>query len=163
MNMRRQQFTWMTGIGILLGLCSSVHICSAQDPVSGTVQVSTVVSVEARHGKEIPAVNNKEDVRVMEGHDRLRVTDWIPLQGSQADLELLILIDEATGQTVANQFDDVRKFMSAQPPTTAIAVGYMENGTVRLTQDFTRDHDAVGKALRIPLGAAAGGNSPYLS
>src|SRR5580704_16707706 len=132
MNMRRQQFTWMTGIGILLGLCSSVHICSAQDPVSGTVPVNTVVSVEARHGKEIPAVNNKEDVRVFEGKERLQVKDWLPLQGSQANLELLILIDEAAGQSVANQYDDVRKFIDAQPPTTAVAVGYMEYGTVRL-------------------------------
>jgi hypothetical protein len=161
--MRRRQFTWMTGIGILLGLCSSVHICSAQDPVSGTVQVSTVVSVEARHGKEIPAVNNKEDVRVFEGKERLQVRNWIPLQGSQANLELLILIDEAAGQSVANQYDDVRKFIDAQPPTTAVAVGYMEYGTVRLAQNFTKDHEAAGKALRIPLGAVAGGNSPYLA
>jgi hypothetical protein len=122
-----------------------------------------VVSVEARHGKDIPMVNNKEDVRVLEGHDRLRVTDWIPLQGSRADLELLVLIDEATGQTVASQFDDLRRFISAQPPTTAIAVGYMEYGTVRMAQNFTKDHDAAGKSLRIPLGAAAGGTSPYLS
>jgi hypothetical protein len=122
-----------------------------------------VVSVEARHGKEAPAITNKEDVRVLEGKERLRVTNWIPLQGSQANLELLILIDEATGQTVANQFDDVRRFITGQPPTTAIAVGYMEYGTVRLTQNFTKDHDAAGKALRIPLGAAAGGTSPYLA
>jgi hypothetical protein len=125
--------------------------------------VSLVVSIEARHGKEIPVVNNKEDVRVFEGHDRLRVTDWVPLKGGQADLELLVLIDEATGQTVAGQFDDVRRFMNAQPPTTAIGVGYLEYGTVRMAQNFTKDHEAAGKALRIPLGAAAGGASPFLS
>ena len=78
-------------------------------------------------------------------------------------MELLILIDEASGQSVANQFADLRKFMEAQPATTQIAVGYMENGTVQLTQNFTNDHQAAGKALRIPLGAFAGGNSPYLS
>ena len=128
----------------------------AHQPPSGTIPVSVVVSVEARHGKEIPVVNNKEDVRVFEGHDRLPVTDWIPLQGSQADMELLVLIDEATGQTVASQFDDVRRFMSVLPPTTAIAVGYLEYGTVRMAQDFTKDRDAAGKALRIPLGAVAG-------
>jgi hypothetical protein len=32
-----------------------------------------------------------------------------------------------------------------------------------MVQNFTKDHDAAGKALRIPLGAAAGGNSPFLS
>jgi hypothetical protein len=161
--MRRLHLTWLTIFGILLGLSSVTKIWSAQQPPSETVPVSVVVSVEARHGKVIPVVNNKEDVRVLEGHDRLRVTDWIPLQGSQADLELLVLIDEATGQTVASQFDDLRRFMSAQPPTTSIAVGYMENGAVRMAQDFTKDHDSAGKTLRIPMGAAAGGNSPFLS
>ncbi len=91
------------------------------------------------------------------------MTGWVPLQGSQAGLQLLVLIDEAAGQSVANQFDDVRRFMNSQPPTTEIAVGYMEYGSVHLTQNFTPDREAVGKALRIPLGAAAGGNSPYLS
>jgi hypothetical protein len=150
-------------LGLLFGICGVSNSSSAQQPPSETVPVNMVVSVEAKHGKEIPEVNNKEDVRVMEGHDRLRVTGWIPLQGSQADLELLVLIDEATSQSVASQFEDLRRFMSAQPPTTAIAVGYMENGTVRMVQNFTKDHDAAGKALRIPLGAAVGGNSPFLS
>ncbi|HXP82686.1 MAG TPA: hypothetical protein VN976_22490 [Verrucomicrobiae bacterium] len=161
--MRRLYLTWLTIIGILLGFSSVTNIWSAQQSPAETVPVSMVVSVEARHGKDIPVVNNKEDVRVFEGRDRLRVKDWIPLQGSQADLELLVLIDEAAGQTVASQFDDVRRFMSAQPPTTAIAVGYLEYGTVRMVQNFTKDHDAAGKALRIPMGAVAGGSSPYLS
>jgi hypothetical protein len=161
--MRRPHLTWLTIIGILLGLSSVATTRSAQQSPSETVPVSMVVSVEAKHGKDIPVVSNKEDVRVLEGHDRLRVTDWIPLQGSQANLELLVLIDETTDQSVASQFDDLRRFISAQPPTTTIAVGYMENGTVRMVQNFTKDHDAAGKALRIPLGAAAGGNSPFLS
>jgi hypothetical protein len=161
--MRRLNLKLVTIIGTLMALSSAAKAWSAQQPPSEAVPVSMVVSVEARHGKEIPVVNNKEDVRVMKGHDRLRVTDWIPLQGSQADLELLVLIDEATVQTVASQFDDVRRFMSAQPPTTAIAVGYIEYGTVRLAQNFTKDHDLAGKTLRIPIGAAAGGSSPFLS
>jgi hypothetical protein len=161
--MKRLHLMWLPILGILFGTCGISDSSRAQQPPSGTIPVSVVVSVEARHGKEIPVVNNKEDVRVFEGHDRLPVTDWIPLQGSQADMELLVLIDEATGQTVASQFDDVRRFMSVLPPTTAIAVGYLEYGTVRMAQDFTKDRDAAGKALRIPLGAVAGGSSPYLS
>lgn len=163
MTMRSLYIAWFTIIGILMGFSSVTNIWSAQQSAAETVPVSMVVSVETRHGKDIPVVNNKEDVRVFEGRDRLRVTDWIPLQGNQADLELLVLIDEKAGATVASQFDDVRRFMNAQPPTTAIAVGYLEYGTVRMAQNFTKDHDAAGKALRIPLGAVAGGSSPYLS
>ena len=80
--MKRLHLIWLPILGILFGTCSFSDSSRAQQPPSETVPVSMVVSVEARHGKEIPVVNNKEDVRVFEGHDRLRVTDWIPLQGS---------------------------------------------------------------------------------
>jgi len=160
--MRRPYFTWLTIVTILLGLSSVTDVWSAQQTPSEAVPVSTVVSVEAKHGKEIPVVN-KEDVRVLQGRDRLRVTDWIPLQGDHAELELLILIDEASRVTLAIQYDDLRQFMNAQPPTTSIAVGYMEYGTVRMAQNFTKDREAVGKALRIPLGPSFGFGSPYLA
>jgi hypothetical protein len=153
---------WPTILGLLFGLTVFTLPTQAQQPAPGTVPVSAVVSVEARHGKDIPVVN-REDVRVIEGHDRLQVTGWVPLQGNQAVLELFVLIDEATGASLATQFDDVRRFLNSQPPTTTVAIGYIQNGTVRIVQNFTNDHAAAGKTLRIPLGAFAGGSSPYLS
>lgn len=162
--MRHLHHILLTILGIALSMCISTEIRAAQQPATTgeTVPVNMVVTVEPRRGKEIPVVN-KEDVRVMQGHERLRVTDWIPLQGDNADVELLILIDEASGSALANQFDDLRKFMNAQPASTAIGVGYIQNGTVRLTQNFTKDHEAAGKALRIPLGPLIGDASPYLA
>ena len=151
-----------TILGLLIGFSWTISSWSAQQSASGTVQVSTVVSVEARHGKDIPAVN-REDVRVFEDRNRLQVTDWIPLQGDQSSLELFILIDDASNTTLASQFEDMRRFMNAQPPTTAIAVGYIQNGTVQVVQNFTKDHSEAGRALRIPFGSGAAGSSPYLS
>ena len=151
-----------TVLGLLIGFSWTISLGLAQQPTSGTVPVTTVVSVEARHGKDIPVVS-REDVRVFEGHNHLKVTDWIPLQGDLSSLELLVLIDDASDSNLASQFEDMRHFMNAQPPTTAIAVGYIQNGTVRIVQNFTKDHSEAGKALRIPLGSATGGNSPYLS
>ena len=151
-----------TILGLLIGFSWGISSWSAQQSAYGTVPVSTVVSVEARHGKDIPVVN-REDVRVFEGHNRLKVTAWIPLQGDQSSLELFILIDDASNTTLASQFEDMRRFMNAQPPTTAIAVGYIQNGTVQVVQNFTKDHSEGGKALRIPFGSGAAGSSPYLS
>jgi hypothetical protein len=145
----------------ILGLLA-ISSSSAQRSPTGTVAVTTVVSVEAKHGKDIPVIN-REDVRVFESRNRLQVTGWIPLQGDQSSLELFVLIDDASNSSLASQFEDIRRFMNAQPPTTAIAVGYMQNGTVRTVQSFTKDHSEAGKALRIPLGVGAGGSSPYLS
>jgi hypothetical protein len=164
MTMRRRHLTWLIWVGILLGSSSLTETWAAQQPAASleTVPVSTVVTVEAKHGKEVPVVN-KEDVRVLQGRERLRVTDWVPLQSQNADLELLILIDEASRATLAMQYDDLRQFMNAQPPSTAIAIGYIEYGSVRMAQNFTKDREATNKALRIPLGSAALGGSPYLA
>ena len=162
--MRRLPLIFSTIMGTLLVFsCVTKTWAAPQSAAPDTVSVSTVVSVEARHGKEISTIDNKEDVGGFEGKERLTVTAWVPLQGSQAAMSLLILIDESVGQTVALQFSDVRRFMNEQPPTTSIALGYMQYGTVRIAQDFTQNRDATGKALRITLGAAAGGSSPYLS
>src|SRR6266404_3636878 len=151
-----------TVLGLLIGFSWGISSWSAEQSATGPVPVSTVVSVEARHGEDRPVLD-REDVRVFEGRDPLQVTDWIPLQGDQSSLELFVIIDDASNTNLASQFEDLRRFMSAQPPTTAIAVGYMQNGTVRVVQNFTKDHSEAGKALRIPFGSGAAGSSPYLS
>jgi len=127
-----------------------------------TVSVSMLVSVEAKHSKDVPVVT-KEDVRVFQGKKRLQVADWVPLQGNQAALELLLLIDDASSMRVATQLDDFRQFMNAQPGTTAIAVGYMQNGSARIVQNFTKEHSQAEKALRMPLGAEVGETSPFFA
>lgn len=161
--MRLTRLTSLATICLILGISTGHTISAAPQTGSDTVPVRTVVSVEAKHGKEIPEITNKEDIRAFEGQERLRVAEWLPFQGAQANLELLVLIDESIEASVANQFDEIRRFMNAQPPTTAIAVGYLEYGTVKMAQNFTADREATGKALRIPLGAFAAGNSPYLA
>lgn len=160
--MKGSHTAWTTVLGLVIGFSWGISSWSAQQSASGTVPVSTVVSVEARHGKDIPVVN-REDVRVFEGRNRLQVADWIPLQADQSSLELFVLIDDATDANLASQFEDMRHFMNAQPPATAIAVGYIQNGTVRIVQNFAKDHSQAGKALRMPFGSSAGGSSPYLS
>lgn len=133
----------------------------AQTGPAETVPVSMVVSVEAKHGGEVPLLN-REDVRVFQGNNQLRVTDWVALQGDRAELELFVLLDEGSNRDIGLQFDDLRQFMSSQPDTTAIAVGYMRYGTVNIAQNFTKDHAQAGKALRLPLGSGFS-TSPYLS
>ena len=144
----------------------SAHRVSARQgqPENATgPQVHMTVSVEARHGIEVPAVN-KEDVIVGEGHDHDRVSSWIPAQGSNAGLDLLILIDDSSSVSLGSQLDDIRSFIDAQPTSTFVGVGYMQNGTVDMKQDFTADHASAAKSLRLPLGAAAGVTaSPYFS
>src|SRR5438132_1582106 len=66
----------------------------AQQASSSGVPAHMVVTVEPRHGSNVPVIN-REDVMVYQGHDRAKVTDWLPLQGEHAGLQLFILIDDA--------------------------------------------------------------------
>lgn len=161
--MNRRTKKWGSGCA-LIGIAVLAVLAWAQENVaSPTVPVSIIVSVEAKHGKDIPTIY-KEDVRVFQDRDRLKVQDWIPYHGEQAGLELFILIDDATDTSVLGlQLDDLHQFINGQPPSTTIAVGYIRSGTVNILQNFTADHQLAAKSLRLPLGSAGGMASPYLA
>ena len=76
---------------------------------------------------------------------------------------MFILIDDAARSSVSSQFGDLREFIYSLPRTTAVGVGYMRNGTVRVAQDLTTDHRQAVNSLRIPLGSPGVYGSPYLS
>jgi hypothetical protein len=121
-----------------------------------------LVTVEARHGANIPEISQR-DVMVYEGHDRDQVTDWVPAQGDHAALELFILLDDGSGINLGSQLDGLRKFITAQPASTLIGVAYMQNGTAKVEQNPTNDHALAAKALRLPLGSPGVNASPYFS
>lgn len=126
------------------------------------VSVHMVVTVEARHGTDVPVVN-REDVMVSEGRDRDQVTGWTPLQGAHSGLELFILIDDASNASLGSQLEDLREFVKSQPESTSIGVGYMRNGTVDVVSNLTHDHALAAHALRLPLENGGAVGSPYLS
>jgi len=134
----------------------------AQDAAPTTVSVSMTVTVNVAENKRMPEIT-QQDVFVKQGKERLKVTGWTPAQGDQAGLDLFILIDDASDSSLGSQLDDLRTFISAQPATTSVAVGYMSNTTVQLVQNFTTDHAAAAKSVRLPLGSAGAFGSPYLS
>jgi hypothetical protein len=134
----------------------------AQKTGTRLLPVSLNVSVETRHGGAVPEIL-REDVRVLQGKNRLTVTDWVPLQREQGELQLFVLMDESLASDIGIQFEDLRHFMMNEPATTAIALGYMQHGTAEVVQTFTKDHSLVAKALRLPMGASGISPSPYLS
>jgi hypothetical protein len=73
------------------------------------------------------------------------------------------LIDDSLDQSVASQWNDLRAFIMAQPPNTAVAVAYIDNSSAMIAQDFTTNHELAAKALRIPRGQFGIGSSPYLA
>jgi hypothetical protein len=144
-------------------LSCSLQLASAQEPpTAGGIPAHLVVTVEPRHGSDVPAIPENE-VMVYEGHDRDSVTEWIPAAGDRAALDLYILMDDSSGEGLGSRLDDLRQFINAQAPATKVGVAYMQNGRARIEQDLTADHGLAAKALRLPLGEAGINASPYIS
>lgn len=143
-------------------LCIPRLVVAQEDRAPAGVPVQLVVTAEPKHGNEVPQIS-QQDVIVNQGHDRRPVTGWVQATGPNAGLELAILIDDSSGFNFGSQMDDIRAFITEQPPSTLVAVGYMQNGTVNLAQDFTQDHVAAAKSLRLPQGFIGAEASPYFS
>jgi hypothetical protein len=142
---------------------ASLFPARAQDQTSSAnVQVTTVVTALGPKYTAPPALG-KQDINVTEGKQKREVTNWIPAQGDKAALQLAIVIDDADSQDLAIQLSDLKNFINSQPPSTAIGVFYASNGTVQAASQFSTDHEAVAKSLRIPLGYTGAYSSIYLS
>jgi hypothetical protein len=133
-------------------------LSAARTNAAGPESVTFTVTATAKKGNEVPAVT-KDDVRFFLDKQKTQVADW--KRGEK--LYLAVLIDDSLDNNVANQWNDVRAFFNAMPPTTYISVSYNRNGTAMVAQDFTNDHALAGKALRIPLGNEGTFSSPYLA
>jgi hypothetical protein len=154
--------SYLRPVVLLAGSVLAAPLPTAQQsPASGTA-VHMVVTAEARHGTDVPVIQ-KEDVMIYQGRDRVKATDWIPLQGDHAELELFLLLDDAAGSSLGSQLQDLRRFINSQPATTRIGVGYMRNGTVDIVQNLTNDHNKAATSLRLPSGDPGVNASPYFS
>lgn len=130
---------------------------------SSKVSVSTVVTVLGPNYTPPPPIE-KGDVSVYSNKTRLDVTGWVRAHDEKAGLQLAILIDEAVDPTLGNQFKDLTDFINSQPKSTAVGLYYAQHGTVATEADFSTDHAAVAKKLRLPMGRrAAASPSIYLS
>jgi hypothetical protein len=135
----------------------------SQEKASPAIQVHVVITDTAlREDSELPPLQ-KEDVKVKQGKNSLKVTQLIPAQGENATLQLMILIDDALNTSIGNNLNDVKEFISAQAPSTVIGIAYMSNASVNVVQNFTADHDLAVKAVRLPRGGFSTMDSPYLS
>lgn len=158
----KQRSLFCLGLLVLVAYLATESAMAQQTPSAGGVPSHIVVTVEPKHGNEAPTIR-QEDVMVFEGHDRDTVTGWTPLKGDRAGLELFVLIDDELSTMVGNQLDDIRKFINEQPAATKVGVAYMQNGTARVLQDPTSDHDQAAKVLRLPMGIGGANASPYFS
>jgi hypothetical protein len=147
----------------LLVVCFLAGSVRAQDQGTGSgVPVRVVVTVEGQKGAVPPSLT-QDDVLVYLDNQRMRVTEWTPIQNDRIGLQLWLLIDDGTDTTLGTQFEDLRRFVLDQPSTTQVGIGYLRNGTVQVEQKPTADHALAAKSIRLPLGQPGISASPYLA
>jgi hypothetical protein len=138
-------------------VCSATLLAETPNPAVAGNATITVTAIGKKDTAPPPL--SKDDIQLSVNKERKQVAGW-----EKADsLGLAILIDDSLDTTVASQWNDLREFIMAQPPSTAIAVAYIDNSTATVAQDFTTDHALAAKALRIPRGQFGIGSSPYLA
>jgi len=154
------------GFALLLFLAAVLFVtfplAAQQAGSEPTIPITTVVTVLGPKYTPPPAVT-KDDIAVYMGKDKRPVISWTPAQGDKAALELAIVIDEADSSDLGLQFGDLTSFIKSQPSTSGVALFYASNGTVKAASQFSTDHEAVAKSLRLPFGRGAAYTSIYLS
>lgn len=137
-------------------LLTAGSVSAQKAPAAGSAATFTVTAVGKK--QEAPPIA-KDDVQLFQGKERKQILDW----KKSDSLFLAILIDDSIDTGAGGQWDYLKEFIAAQPPSTQIAVGYIRSSVTMLAQDFTPNHELAAKALRLPLGPSALGSSPYLA
>lgn len=150
--------------GSIFVIALSARIMHSQvKAVPTAVKVHMVVTDQSFSDNSDPPVLRPENVQVKQGKNALEVEQLVPARGDNAALQLFILIDDTLDPRVGSNLDEIRDFVSAQPASTVVGVGYMSNATFQVVQNFTADHAIAAKSLRLPRGRLSAMDSPYLS
>jgi len=153
---------FVTAVVLVVLAFAAAKVPAQEPPTANGVPVHMLVTVEARHGENVPEIT-RDDVMVYQGRDRDQITGWTPTQGDQSALELFVLLDDSSNISLGSQLEDLRQFVASQPASTKVGIAYMQNGIARVEQNLTSDHAAAAKALRLPMGIGGINASPYFS
>jgi hypothetical protein len=124
-------------------------------------QGQAIVTVLPLESHETPVNISQNQLRATVNGRSSDIIDWKPLNGSNSNLELVIMIDGSTHAGIGLLFDDLAGFIRGLPADAKVAVGYMDAGRTVLRGGLSTDRAGAIDALRIPAGAAGSNASPY--
>lgn len=148
----------LTKLGLLLGAFLVMIGAGPARTASPAVGSATFTVTASGKKDTAPPPISKDDVQLFQGKERKQIAGW----EKGDELFLFILIDDATSTDFGSVMGEVKNFIASQPPATHIAVGYIRDSVTMVVQNFTDNHELAEKAIRLPIGAAGIGSSPYL-
>ena len=127
----------------------------------GQGQGQTVVTVLPKKN-DAPATNvSQQNVQIEVNGKQSQITNWLPLRGSHANVELVLLIDDGARTSLGSEFDDIREFVQSLPPNVKISLAYMANGRSVFAGPLTANHATALQQLHLPAAAPGYSASPY--
>ena len=159
MKINRYLVTAISGLALVAAMPG--YSASLPD-ITGSPQM--VVTMLPGAGGSRPDNLAPGDINVQLSKTPAQIIHLQRLSGDLADMQLFVLLDDSsrTG-SLGTHLKELKDFFNSLPPTTQLAVGYMRNGTVSMSQEFTADHQKAVAALRLPMATAGGNGSPYFS
>lgn len=124
------------------------------------VPAQSIVTILTKNSEAPPNIQ-PHDFKVQVNGKSTNLTDLTPLRGDRAGMELVILIDSGARNSLGRQMDEIKQFIQSLPPTTQVAIAYMQNGQAYMAQPLSADKSVALKALHLPGGIAGGSASPY--
>jgi len=138
---------------VLTLLAASATAARAQQ--EGPTPTQALVQVDSA----APAVIKTSNVVLKVDNNITPLTSLAPVTPSGA--QVAILIDDGLRMSVGRELAGLRKFVESLRPGTEVFIGYMQNGRVVSAQNFTTDHAAAARSLRLPQGSPGISASPY--
>ncbi|HTW68095.1 MAG TPA: hypothetical protein VME17_25945 [Bryobacteraceae bacterium] len=121
-----------------------------------------VVTIGHHYGHQ-PPVLTREDLTITQRYAPLPITNVIPLRGDRAALDLFLLVDHCSNCEPGSKFEELSRFISSQPPTTAVGVAYIQSGRLQIAENPTYDRRRAVNALNTPEGSKPASPFPALA
>jgi len=136
----------------------------AAAPTAKNASAQMVITARPADGGEKSPRVEANDLIVTGGNAPAPVVRLERLSGDLASMQLFIFLDDSTrSSSLSTHFDELKAFIESLPPTTEVAIGYMQTGTFALQQAFTTDHEKAAGSLRLPLAMPGENGSPYFA
>ena len=139
-------------VGKTIGLTFACSLFAwSQSEAPAGVPAHIIVTAGHFYSHEPPLLA-KEDLTAAQQFEPVTITNLIPLRGDRGALELYILVDDCSSCEVGTKFRELRRFIVAQPETTAVGVAYIQAGRLEIAEKPTYDRQRAINALNPPTG-----------
>jgi hypothetical protein len=144
---------------VVLAMTAPASMVFGQGEKDG--QGQAVVTILPKHEGDTVAAVSAQNVKLKVNGKETSVSSLVPLRGAQDNLELVVLMDSSSRNSLGNQLGEIEKFILSLPPNARVAVAYMQFGRAVLTGPLSTDHAQVAHALHLPGGSAGSNGGAY--